>query len=290
MIAASIRGGLGNQMFEYAAGRSLALRHDTDLLLDLSELGVSTTPRVSELGCFAIAARPVQRVRSHEPAPPGSSRRVRLGTWRRAAGSEFRVLRQKGFSFQPAFFSAPDRTHLVGYWQSERYFAEHADAIRRDFVIERTAAGDGTARLLEAIASTTSLSVHVRRGDYADDPIARGYHGLLPTDYYRAAVATVAARVIDVRGFVFSDDLAWCRSHLDLPIPMTFVDVRAAPSVDLLLMSRCAHHVIANSSFSWWGAWLGEAAPGTIVIAPRRWVQDGRIDTSHVVPDRWLRV
>ena len=288
VIAASLRGGLGNQIFEYAAGRSLALRHGTELALDVSELGRASTSRRPELDCFEIDAPIVGRVHSWEELDGPRSLRARLARrGRRHRPGSLRILRQKGLEFQPAYFDAPDDTHLLGFWQSERYFVEHAEAIRRDLRFRRAPTGP-LARLLDEIAVRPSVSVHVRRGDYVSDPVATAFHGVLAGDYYGRALARVA-ELEDVHAFVFSDDLAWCRQHLQLAVPASFVDVGAAPADDLRLMAACKHHVIANSSFSWWGAWLGRA-DGGVVVAPRAWVADPTVDTSHVVPDRWIRV
>jgi hypothetical protein len=289
VIAVSLRGGLGNQLFEYAAGRSLALRHGAELVLDLSELAAATTPRTYALEPFGLPARTVADVRSYEPAPAGSSLRVRLGAWRHGRGSTLTVLRQKGFAFQDEYFAAPDDTHLVGYWQSERYFAEYAHVIREE--LARTPRADGpAARALAEVsaAGAASVSVHVRRGDYVADAATNRYHGTLEAEWYRAALAAVEERTGPLRAFVFSDDLNWCRRHLCLSCPVGYVDA-GSPADDLLAMSRCVHHVVANSSFSWWGAWLGEGLD-SVVVAPRRWVRDESIDTRYVVPERWLRL
>jgi hypothetical protein len=281
VIAATLVGGLGNQLFQYAAGRSLALRHDTELVLDLSILNgpqeLLASRRGYELGCFAIDAQLADGVRSWESLPGNAGVRQRV----RRARAEFTVLRQRGFAFQPAFFDAPDDTLLAGFWQSEAYFADHAAAIRRELVL----AGPG----LPEVAHDSSVSVHVRRGDYADDPTTNRVHGLLPPAYFRTALDEVARRMDaapDVH--VFSDDPAWCREHLDLGAPFSVVDTGSARA-DLRTMSACRHHVVANSSFSWWGAWL-DPRPDAIVVAPKQWIADPAVDTSHVVPARWLTI
>jgi hypothetical protein len=288
MIAVSLRGGLGNQLFGYAAGRSLALEHGTGLVLDLSELERSATRREFALGDFRIDARIVRRVRSRGLHPDLRSLRGRLGRWRREAFSRFRVLHSKGFALEPGFFTAGDWTHLVGYWQSERYFEAHADRIREELSF-RSPPGPHLKPMLERIGSTTSVSVHVRRGDYVTNPEASAYHGVLSTEYYGHAFHELSRNGSDLHAFVFSDDLGWCREHVRLDVPTTYVDAGRTAADDLRLMASCLHHVIANSSFSWWGAWLGERDEST-VIAPLAWVRDPPLDTSHAVPERWLRL
>jgi Glycosyl transferase family 11 len=293
VIATTLAGGLGNQLFQYAAGRSLALRHDTELVLDLSFLlgpqSELATPRTYELGGLAVNAVTSRGVRSWERLPSASGLRVRAASRINRARSRFTVLRQRGFEFQPAFFDAGDDTHLLGFWQSEAYFADHADRLRRELTPPATspAAGD----LLARVAHDTSVSLHVRRGDYAHDAATRRVHGVLSDAYYRAALDAIAARVgSDLDVYAFSDEPAYCRDKLDLGVPLTVVELEAAPaSEELRAMSACRHHVIANSSFSWWGAWLDPRADG-IVVAPERWVADPSVDTSHVVPERWIRI
>jgi hypothetical protein len=285
VIAVTLRGGLGNQMFQYAAGRSLALRHATGLELDTSELAAAGTPRAYALGAFALPVRVVDGVRSIDPRVSAPLRAAVATHARALLGAPVRI-HQKGFELQERFFAAPRRTHLVGFWQSEAYFADHADQIRRDFAPAGSLPTEADELVAEVDGAGT-VAVHVRRGDYAADPATRAFHGLLAPGYYANAVAEVARRAQVARAFVFSDDPAWCRRHLSLPVEATVVEGDWPDWVDLVLMSRCAHHVIANSSFSWWGAWLGPA--GGVVIAPSSWTRGGG-DDSAVVPQRWIRL
>jgi hypothetical protein len=292
VVAATLIGGLGNQMFQYAAARSLALRHGTDVVLDLSQLESRPpdvpTVRRYELACFGVQARLAPRIRSKEPSLPGLAMRGRL-VWRaRRAFAPFTVLRQKSFDVSTAFFSAPDGTHLVGFWQSERYFRDHAEEIRRDFDL-REPLDARAEELLGEIRTRRSLSLHVRRGDYAHDEQVRAFHGLLPPEWFARAVRDVVERVGDVHIYVFSDDPDWCRTGLRLPAPSTVVADVGGSCAELHLMSACRHHVVANSSFSWWGAWL-DPRPDKVVVAPEPWVASPGVDTRHVVPDEWIRL
>ena len=293
MIAVTLVGGLGNQLFQYSAGRSLALRHDTELLLDLSLLHGHqqelATPRRYELGCFGVRARTADGVRSWEILASPSGVRLRARSRIRRARARFTVLRQRGFEFQPAFFDASDDTLLVGFWQSEAYLAPHAERLRRE--LELPAPAPTAAELLACVAHESSVSLHLRRGDYAHDAATRRTHGVLSETYYRAALAEIATRSgSDLDVYVFSDEPAHCRDHLDLGVPFTVVELPGVPAYEeLRAMSTCRHHVIANSSFSWWGAWL-DSRPDAIVVAPRRWVADSAVDTRHVVPERWILI
>lgn len=279
LIISTLAGALGNQMFQYAAGRALALRRGTELRLDLGWLAPASR-FVYELGVFDLdvelisAYRHTRRERLREVlrlAPP-----ARRQDWRR-----------QSFSFDSKVIDLPAPARLVGYWQSEKYFEDYADVIRADFAFPH-ALDESDAGYARDIAATTSVAVHVRRGDYVTDPGARKFLGTLSLDYYTTAARLMRNRAPEARFFVFSDDPDWCRSHLDLGGPTTFVTHNQGRGHDdLRLMTLCRHHIIANSSFSWWGAWLG-ASDGQIVVAPGDWGAAG--DAGDVIPDSWCRL
>jgi hypothetical protein len=277
MVIVRLMGGLGNQMFQFAAARATSLRTGAELKLDLTwfdEEGSRVTPRREyALEPFGLA---VARASEAEVG-----RLMRTSLLRRRP----RILVDPDLRFDPRVLRADD-VRLMGYWQSERYFADQAAAIRRDFELPRPG-----GELARAIAESDSVSVHVRRGDYASDRQIEAELGVLPAEYYEAAIADLTETLGEARFFVFSNDPAWCEANLRIDGAHTFVthEPGARAHDDLLLMSLCRHHVVANSSFSWWGAWLGEQ-PGSTVIAPRRWFLTPRFDTRDLVPERWLRI
>jgi len=182
------------------------------------------------------------------------------------------------------------RTYLDGYWQSEKYFSDVADTIRREFTI-RDQLDAGTRELLDRIGTAESVSVHVRRGDYVSHPRASRARSVCTPGYYLRCVAHIAERVGHPHLFVFSDDPDWVAANLRFEHPTTLVStVPARPDYgDLRLMSACRHHIIANSSFSWWAAWLNPHRD-KLVLAPRRWMNDPRVDDRDVVPSGWTRL
>ncbi len=283
MITSRLSGGLGNQMFQYAAGRSLALRNCTDLHLDRRWFGHQTqrevrTRRSYELGAFSLP--------TGTEVPMARGWGGRRGVSQR--NDDERLLSEAYFSFDQSVLDAPDGTVLDGYWQTERYFSDHASTIRSDFRF-RTTPHPQTARLLDVIGATTSIALHVRRGDYVVDPHTSAFHGTVAQTHYLRAVEDLAAHLnSDAQLFVFSDDIRWCQEHLRFPLSTTYVDHNSGRRSyeDLWLMSVCRHHVLANSSFSWWGAWLAEH-PDQQVIAPDPWFADPSIDTSDLLPTRW---
>ena len=286
-VIVRLEGGLGNQLFQYATGRTIALVTGRDLLLDTSAYREDRL-RSYQLDRFAIAARPLRR----GDVPYLKLRRSRLGAIlpRR---SRVEIVREAFPARVPVWPEAPvddaGTPYLIGYWQSERYFAPIADTIRRE--VRVNAAPEGrNARLLDEIAASDAVAIHVRRGDYVSNPAATAYHGLCGLDYYRAAIRRLAGSVPRPHCFVFSDDLDWVRANLDTGHPTTFVGHNTdTPWEDLRLMAACRHFIVANSSFSWWGAWLGEW-PGKQVIAPARWFQADHGGEGEIVPAGWLRM
>jgi hypothetical protein len=293
MITTRLTGGLGNQMFQYALGRRLALDRGVGLALDLGWFGNEQggdTRRSYALDGFALDAdRALVKGRStlREPA---NRRQLAQRLARERLDPRSRILRQRGTGFDAAVLDAPDGTHLVGFWQSERYFDGQAAAIRADFVPTVTASAEARS-LHERVSTDASVSLHVRRGDYVSNADANRYHGTLDPEHYRRAVEMVAERTsVDLELFIFSDDVAWCAEHLALAHATTFVELPdTSPIIDLALMAACRHHVIANSSFSWWGAWL-DPRPDHVVVAPRAWAQNPGADFSTIYCPGWLRL
>lgn len=280
MILVQLLGGLGNQMFQYAAGRALAHRTGTQLLLDIRTLHhyqAGITARHYSLDAFSITGAVASRRVCYMM---GLRRRLHLT----------RVLRESSHAYNPEFERVGRDTYLIGYWQTERYFASIANCIRQELSPNAPPAR-AAADLLAEIMTTESVSVHIRRGDYAADPTTNAFHGLMPLAYYDQAAALLTQAGEPLHFYVFSDEPAWARANLHLPGPMTVVDLHGPdePHEDLRLMRACQHHIIANSSFSWWAAWLADR-PGKRVVAPRQWFQDVSVDTSDVCPPEWIRL
>ncbi len=286
MILVRLMGGLGNQMFQYACGRALAWRTGHALVLDPSHLATRhpTAPRRFSLDAFPIAARLAT------PADTAEAQSLPALLWRRFGrplASDLTMACEHGLRFQPDLFPARfQRLCLVGYWQTEKYFSDCADLIRRDFA-PRTAPDPALAARL---AAAPSVALHIRRGDYAADATINSVHGLCPLDYYHRAAAHLAERVGRPQFFLFSDDPDWARAHLQLEHPLHVIsDGRRAPAEELALMTCCRHHITANSSFSWWGAWLNPR-PDKLICAPRAWFRDPALDATDLVPATWLRL
>lgn len=296
MIITRLMGGLGNQMFQYAAGRALAIRHKTDLKLDLSYLQgeqEGSTPRKYMLNQMNISAEIA--LPTEIPSPECYLKKTIYQAVRKSLNRLFN--NEINFTFlydfdniiNNAYFYAPSNTFLAGYWQSERYFRNITDVISNDFnpvnelsnVIKKAA---------ELISNTSSISIHFRRGDYLNDQAMRAVHYVCLDEYYKKCINEVLKSISEPHFFVFSDDPIWLREQMNLTVPYTVIsnDSNKSPVTDLWLMSLCKHNIIANSSFSWWGAWLNKNK-GKRVFAPSKWFADPDRISQDLIPCEWER-
>ncbi|WP_315831427.1 alpha-1,2-fucosyltransferase [Bradyrhizobium prioriisuperbiae] len=301
MITIAIQGGLGNQMFQYAAAKALACRHGVDLVIDESSFR-SYTLRNFLLDRLQVPEAVADRV-IDASSPVKSFTAVK---WRNRANRilsrlSLPELPQRGntysephFHFDSRFTELGASTSLFGYFQSERYFIEIADMLR-DCFQPRDPIGPPAQAMADVIArSEMPVSVHIRRGDYVKSAETARVHGSLSAPYYRTALQVLqGALPSPMTVFVFSDDPAEAEAVLDFVPRDQLVHVSGDPErpwEDMALMSRCRHHVIANSSFSWWGAWLNPA-PEKIVIAPREWFTPAELrqrNTCDLYPPGWI--
>ena len=290
MIITQIIGGLGNQMFQYAAGRALSLRTGTDLALDISSFKNYGLHQGFELqsvfeGPFGIASK----VDFRDVLGWQSSAWIRRISSRRpfANFAKGRFIAEPHFQFWPGINSLSKDCYLSGYWQSEKYFAAFAEQIRADFTFRQPLNGQNS-ELARHVEMVNSVSLHVRRGDYATNPKTTATHGLCSLDYYQDAIRHFEELVQQPLFFIFSDDIEWVKSNLDVGLKCVYVqnNTGAGSYNDMRLMSLCKHHIIANSSFSWWGAWL-DANQKKIVVAPKKWFANNN-DTRDLFPNRWL--
>lgn len=294
MYVVRLIGGLGNQMFQYAFARKLSLERGVPFKLDVSWYDTAKfgtdAPRRFALERFGLAA---------ELATPEDISKAR----RDVAGQLLRKVTRKifgaNYGFDPRALRIRDGAYLEGFWQSDRYFADIDEEIRRDFTL-KSEMGAIARELSHEISATrlqtsgpslqAPVSVHIRRGDYVSSKRVKSAFGAVGLDYYRKAADFIRGKEAAPRFFVFSDDIAWVKENLDFGPSAVYVSRPGLDDVEeLILMSRCRHHIIANSSFSWWGAWLNPN-PDKIVIAPKRWFRSLRFRVRDVVPKNWLRM
>jgi hypothetical protein len=291
MVIARIHAGLGNQMFQYAAGRNLALQKHTKLFLDA--WGYETdTFRKFELGKLNVSAPLLSKGRSNWGVRLRRRRYRPISVVLRAIQSPLASTHVKDIEqgFKDGLAGIGGNVYLDGFWQSERYFMGIRELLLREFTFKDAPNLENT-KYLSNIVAQNSVCVHIRRGDYVTTPGCQSKHGICPLEYYRAAIAYIQDRITNPVYFVFSDDPAWVSSNFPRLNSMTIIshNVGQNDSEDLRLMMNCRHFIIANSSFSWWGAWLGQS-PQKIVIAPKRWYVSPNQSDKDLVPESWIRL
>lgn len=286
-VTVGLSGGLGNQMFQYAAGRALSLRLGAPLLLDNAWF-LGRKDRAYGLGNFLIQAS----IRDSDVPGPDVVKslesRVSRKWGRKRMGVE--IFREPHFQFSPEFLELKSPVYLEGYWQSERYFDSCREVIASDFAL-RGELPRACLDIRDEILATDAIGIHIRRGDYVSDPATARVHELCPPEYYVRGLALAVSGLARPHGFVFSDDPDWARANFSAPIPTTFVDVNSPGDAcwDLHLMAACRNFVIANSSLSWWAAWLG-GSPDKRVVAPQNWFKPPGKNTADLIPESWIKV
>jgi hypothetical protein len=285
MIVLKIQGGLGNQLFQYAAGRAISIANNVELVLDLSwfdnQIRINTK-RLYELDAYKISGRFAQGnevfwCRIHQN---------RILSRLSFLHGKWKHVKDNNQVFDDRIFSNLSGLYLDGYWQSYRYFNQVADLLRKELTpIAHPSPADSA--LIERITDPNSVSVHVRRGDYVTNPRASNFHGLCSAEYYEMAMSCIEGVISFPHYFVFSDDIDWAKDNIRFKSKVTFVESRDVrnPVEDLRLMSMCKHNIIANSSFSWWGAWLNDN-PDKLVIAPKKWFVSQ--PTESLIPSSWI--
>ena len=280
MIIIKIKGGLGNQLFQYAVGRALALHHRLPLKLDLTIFKTYKLHRYL-LDQFAIQAD----IATEDEIIKLKGRNNVLFSALRKAGLVKRksYLKEKRSSYFDASVFKNDDVYLDGYWQNELYFSDIREELLRDLT-SISSMSDLGVFYMEGIKKSNSVSLHVRRGNYLN---LKNFN-VLDIDYYMKAVEYIRKNVEKPTFYIFSDDLEWCKNSLGFLDNCIFVDSTKTEIDDLKLMSFCKHNIIANSSFSWWGAWLNQNCKKT-VIAPKGWLLNDP-GSSNVILSDWVKM
>lgn len=268
MIVTCIKGGLGNQLFQYAVARRLAEFHKTELKLEISWYKAQKKKRHDYL---------LKHFNIQEDF-------ISLSEI-----NELRQVKEKHYHFDSSILNLEDNSYLVGYWQSKKYFLDIESRIRSEFTFKKDLKED--RGVVNSISSSNSVSLHVRRTDY----IHRGtkIFGTCSLDYYHRCLEYIEERFKIDHVFVFSDDPVWTRENLQLKYPITYVtpvDVKENVCRDFCLMSLCKYHILANSTFSWWAAWLCQRN-NKVVLAPEPWfLNPGPRNEKDLIPTTWIRI
>jgi glycosyl transferase family 11 len=288
MIVVKLKGGLGNQMFQYAVGRHLAEIHNTELKMDISAYDYdgpieyalepfniqesfasqNEIKKLTEAKQNSFANRLYNLFHSHQKKPDSFIRWNKIG-------------------YNPNILKLPDGVYIEGYWQSEKYFLDINQIIKDEFTLKKTQTGKNK-EIAEHIMSSESVSLHVRRGDYVDSQSVGSNQDPCGLNYYYSCIDNIVQKVSSPVFFVFSDDIQWCRDCLKISHPAVYVDHNGFDKgyQDMRLMSLCKHNIIANSSFSWWAAWLNQNK-NKLVFAPKKWFTNKK-NSNDIIPAGWI--
>lgn len=260
-----IKGGLGNQLFQYAYGRNLELSGEK-VVFDTSFFNGAKakidTARNFKLYNYNIETKAKFSDKNHS-----------------LLNILDKVKRKMGFKHEE-------------FYQSEKYFLKSVDAIRKEFTLKNPLTPKSTEWKEAIIKTENSVCLHIRRGDYVHDPKTKAFHGTCSVEYYKKAFGAVFKRVInkEIKIFVFSDDLAWAKENLFFNFPTYYVSDPQIPDYEeIYLMSLCKNNIIANSTFSWWGAWLNQNSD-KIVVAPKQWFVNKTADELEILPKTWIQI
>ena len=301
MIIVLLQGGIGNQMFQYAAGRALAIRNNTVLKIDLGFLkdGVlreNVDYRNYGLNNFCI----IEDLISEEESDSFIRKckffsRLKLSWFNKKTDYRFplpKIYCQKGHGYDPEFVSISNNSYLIGYWQCAKYFAGIEEIIKKDFMFKNLPDQSNTV-LLNRINGCESVAIHIRRGDFKNLPGL----GTINPGYYIKAINYLVEKLNNPALFFFSDEMEWVKENFNsiksdcVKYYMEINNSAGSEADDLRLMSNCNHNIIGNSTFGWWGAWLN-SNPDKIIIAPEKLFADPAIDKQlqGMIPDNWVRL
>jgi hypothetical protein len=280
MFTIKLLGGLGNQMFQYALGRHLATKNKTELVLDISDFQHYKLHKYS-LGAFNIRAKILNEKRPNQNLL--SQRIVRK--------------LKKIFSFLPNNFIDEPTPHfaeqilntknnktLTGYWQSEKYFKDIEEIIKKDFTLnsQHEFKDKQKLELIKKIKSCNSISLHIRRGDYVNLKFNTNL------EYYKNSIKFMQKNINSPVFFIFSDDINWVKKNLKIEQEHFYIQGNKNYE-DITLMSLCKHNITANSTFSWWGAWLNNNKNKT-VTTPKIWFLKTEYNTKDLIPNSWIKI
>ena len=270
MIVTRLTGGLGNQLFQYAVGRCLAHRLNTELKLDIAVLENSKNSHHTfyKLNNFNV----IENIATPEEI--------------KSLAEVHEKIEYEG-TFIPQILDAEDNSYLTGYWQNEEYFQEIRDILLEDFTLKNYLGKNSAAWQEKILNANCAAAVHVRHGDYLAYT-GKNYQGILPVNYYRTCVNELKKICPDVTLFIFSDDIEWCKQNFNFGLPVEFVTGCEQDFEEMYLMSCCKHNIIANSTFSWWGAWLNKNPDKKIFTPIPKYIR--AFPNDNVAPEKWIQI
>lgn len=295
MIIVRLTGGLGNQLFQYAIGKALAIVSNEKMMFDVSSYACDTL-RNYELGVFnlGIDLADSTDVKKIQEASPFIIDRIKFKVLRKSIPYyRFPVLKEQSFNFDVNYTNFRNRhVYLEGYWQSENYFKHIKQILLTDLKLDESTLSIEIKCYQQGIErSNSSVSLHIRRGDYISNPTTTAYHGICDLAYYDQAMLTIEKHIDNPIYYVFSDDKEYVKEVFAHKKNVIIIENISKDYEELILMSMCKHNIIANSSFSWWGAWLNQHKD-SIKIAPKKWFNDPlmQLQTKDILPKCWYKI
>ncbi len=287
-IISQATGGLGNQLFQYAFAKELAHIYNLPFKPDLSFFDYYALHEYS-LEPFSISKNYATREELAEINENETSKGILSSLFKR----KINRYEEQQFSYSDSYSQGLNfPLYLKGYWQSEKYFKHVVDELRSDFKV-KTPPSAKSQIFLNQISSTNSIFLHVRRGNYVTDAETLKFHGSCSKEYYTAAVDYFKTHTENPVFYIFSNDIPWSRAHMDFDVEKVFIDINddSKDYEAFRLMYSCKHAIIANSTFSWWAAYLIEHTSKQ-VIAPRQWFanEEMQAQTTDLLPESWLKM
>lgn len=291
MIIVKLMGGLGNQMFQYAIGRSLAVKTNQELKFDLSFLSdkspkINFTFRELELDKFNINLE-FSSIEENRFFINKLSILNKILFKLNLKSSNLYIVENPHKQLNISNINGD--VYLDGFWQSEYYFCDIRNYLLNDFSL--SILSNEVSLLTDEIIRNSSVSIHIRRGDYSSNSHINSYHGTCNIEYYLKAISYFSNKLANPIFYFFSDDINWVKDNFESKQNFRFISLKdsKSPHYDMYLMSKCLHNVIANSSFSWWGAWLNQN-PNKTVIAPINWFVNPSNNPIDLIPQNWIRL
>lgn len=285
MIVIEASGGLGNQMFQYALYKKLESM-GKDVAMDTSFFRSKQNLRELEIGVFGVQYRSITDKEAAYIRGYGYQDTIIDKIKYKLKSSKMKTYRDTIEHFQPEIFKMDD-IYLCGYWQSEKYFKDIRNTILEEFSFPLETR-ERFKELCKQMQEENSVSIHIRRSDYLTEQNIKVYGNICTEKYYENAIAYIDRQIETPHYYVFTDDLEWTRGYFKGD-QYTIVDENRGKDsyADIYLMSQCKHNIIANSSFSWWGAWLNEN-PSKKVLAPKKWFHNH--EKEDIVCEDWIRI
>ncbi|HBH71687.1 MAG: Glycosyl transferase family 11 [Parcubacteria group bacterium GW2011_GWC1_42_11] len=296
MIIAKATGGLGNQLFQYALGRHLALLNNDTLKMEANYyINSSFVYTLGRFNTHQEITKEEDYLRAGLPNIGDASfyGRIKRKIFRISEGlkpiHKKKFITEPDFTFCPEILNVRSSCYLSGVWQSEKYFKNIEDTIRKEITLRNEPSSE-VKNWIAKTSESNSVSIHIRRGDYVDNPRINKFHGVCPIEYYTNAIDCISQSIHNPTFYVFSNDIEWAKNNLRVSYPIFFVSDKIIPDhEELIIMSNCKHNIIANSTFSWWGAWLN-VNQDKIVIAPQKWFTGSDTNTKDLIPEAWVRI